>query len=111
MNSPNPKPLVSIIINCYNGEKFLKKTLESIIDQEYENWEVIFWDNQSTDNSRKIFNLFSDNRLKYFYAKEHTTLYKARNLACEYASGEFIAFVDCDDWWEKNFLEIRKDFF
>ena len=50
----------------------------------------------------------SFNKLKYFYAKEHTTLYKARNLACEYASGEFIAFVDCDDWWEKNFLEIRK---
>ena len=103
--------LISIIINCYNGEKFLKKTLESIINQEYENWEVIFWDNQSSDNSRKIFNLFSDDRLKYFYAEEHTTLYKARNLACEHASGEFIAFVDCDDWWETNFLEIRKDFF
>jgi glycosyltransferase involved in cell wall biosynthesis len=103
--------LISIIVNCYNGEKFLKKTLESIINQEYENWELIFWDNQSSDNSKKIFYSFNDARFKYFYADEHTTLYKARNLASKYASGEFIAFLDCDDWWKKNFLNARKNFF
>ena len=44
-------PLVSIIINCYNGEKFLKDCLDSITSQSYKNWEIIFWDNCSTDNS------------------------------------------------------------
>ena len=47
--------LISIIVNCYNGEKYLKKTLESIQAQKYKNWELIFWDNQSEDNSKKIF--------------------------------------------------------
>ena len=47
--------LVSIIVNCHNGEKFLDQCIESIINQEYQNWEVIFWDNCSTDNSKKIF--------------------------------------------------------
>ena len=47
-------PLVSIIINCFNGEKYLKETIQSIYNQTYENWEIIFWDNLSTDNSKKI---------------------------------------------------------
>ena len=47
-------PLVSIIINCYNGEKFLKDCLDSITSQSYKNWEIIFWDNCSTDNSKHI---------------------------------------------------------
>ena len=49
--------LVSIIINCYNGEKFLSRCLQSVIDQNYKNWEIIFWNNNSTDNS-KIFQSF-----------------------------------------------------
>ena len=51
----NSSPLVSIIVNCFNGEKYLKKTLSSILEQTYQNWEVIFWDNQSSDNSKKYF--------------------------------------------------------
>ena len=54
--------LVSIVVNCYNGEKYLKKTLESIQAQKYKNWELIFWDNQSEDNSKKIFHSFKDTR-------------------------------------------------
>ena len=48
-------PLVSIIMNCYNGEKYLNQSLNSILPQSYKNWELIFWDNQSTDNSKAIF--------------------------------------------------------
>ena len=102
---------VSVIINCYNGEKYLKQTIESILNQEYQNWEIIFWDNQSTDKSKNIFQSYNDKRLRYFYAKKHTTLYKARNLACEQAVGDYLAFIDCDDWWEIDFLESRKIFF
>ena len=59
-NSCN-KPLVSIIVNCFNGEKYLNEALTSVLNQSYKNWEVIFWDNHSTDNSKKIFRKFKFN--------------------------------------------------
>ena len=104
-------PCVSIIINCYNGEKYLNETLESVLNQTYNNWEVIFWDNQSTDSSAKIFKSFQDKRFHYFYASEHTSLYKARNLAIEKSNCDFISFLDTDDLWDKNKLELQMDFF
>ena len=103
--------LISIIVNCHNGEKYLKKTLESVQKQNYTNWELIFWDNQSTDNSKQIFDSFNEPRFKYFYSEKFTSLYEARNLACKESSGEFIAFLDCDDWWYDDFLSERKSFF
>ena len=51
---------VSIIINCHNGEKFLKECITSILSQKYKNWEIIFWDNCSVDNSKYIFNKYRD---------------------------------------------------
>ena len=102
--------LVSIIVNCYNGEKYLKHTLESIQKQKYSDWELIFWDNQSTDNSKKIFDTFKDTRFKYYYSNRHTTLYEARNLACQKSKGKFISFLDCDDFWYEDFLSDRKIF-
>jgi len=94
------EPLVSIIINCFNGEKYLQKSIESVISQEYKNWEIIFWDNCSTDQSSKIFKNYKDDRLKYYLADNHTKfLYEARNYALEKARGDFIAFLDVDDWW------------
>ena len=74
------KPLVSIIINCFNGEKYLREAINSVIAQSYENWEIIFWDNKSTDKSAKIFQSYNDKRLRYFLAPFHTELlYEARN--------------------------------
>jgi len=105
------KPLVSIIVNCFNGEKFLKESLDSVTNQSYKNWEVIFWDNKSLDNSKKIFHSFKDKRFKYFNASEHTTLYRARNLAIKESRGELIAFIDVDDLWEKNKLEMQVSLF
>ena len=64
------KNLVSIIMNCYNGEKYLEKSLESIITQNYTNWELIFWDNQSTDNSKKIFDRFSKPNFTYHFKNQ-----------------------------------------
>ena len=58
------KPLISIIMNCYNGERFLRYSLKSIIDQTFKNWELIFWDNLSTDNSKKIFLSFKDRTIQ-----------------------------------------------
>jgi len=98
-------PLVSIIVNCYNGEKYLREAIASVLSQTYKNWELIFWDNQSDDNSAEIFKEYIDHRLHYCYAPNHTRLYAARNYAYEQSKGEFIAFLDVDDWWESTKLE------
>ena len=96
---------VSVIINCYNGSRYLKKTLESLINQSYKNWELIFWDNQSKDGSNKIYNNFNEKRFQYFRAKKHTSLHKARNLALSKCSGDIIGFLDTDDYWSKSKLK------
>ena len=103
----NNYPLVSIIMNCYNGETYLADALKSILSQTYKNFEVIFWDNQSHDNSAFIYKSFKDKRLKYYYAKKKTSLYRARNLALKKTRGEFIAFLDTDDVWLKNKLSSQ----
>ena len=105
------KPLVSVIVNCFNGEKYLKEALTSVLNQSYENWEIIFWDNRSTDNSKNILNYFKDRRIKYFFDEKHTTLYQARNLAIKKSNGELLAFIDADDIWEKNKLELQVPIF
>ena len=99
------QPLVSIIMNCYNGQAYLDEALNSVVNQTYKNWELIFWDNISTDGSYKIFSKYKDSRFKYFSSNEHTILYKARNLAVKKASGTLIAFLDTDDIWLPNKLE------
>ena len=68
------QPLVSIIMNCYNGEKYLNKAIDSIISQTYKNWELIFWDNFSNDKSENIFRKFKDKRLKFFKGKKFVKL-------------------------------------
>ena len=96
------KPLVSVIMNCYNSDTYLGEAIDSVISQTYKNWEIIFWDNQSTDKSAEIVKSYDDERIKYFYAPSFTSLYEARNYAIEKANGEYIAFLDCDDKWYKN---------
>lgn len=106
----NTKYLVSIIMNCYNGEKYLTKSIRSVINQSYNNWELIFWDNQSDDNSEKLIKSLKDNRIKYFRSKKFTSLYEARNLAIKKAKGSFICFLDTDDWWVKKKIERQINF-
>ena len=100
-------PLVSIIMNCYNGETYLYDSIKSVLSQSYENWELIFWDNRSQDKSAEIFKSYNDKRLKYYYAPKHTFLYEARNEAIKKTSGEYIAFLDTDDFWEKDKLKLQ----
>jgi len=93
-------------MNCYNGEEYLREAIDSVINQTYKNWELIFWDNKSTDRSASIFKEHKDKRLKYYLASSHENiLYKARNYALEKAKGNFIAFLDVDDWWYIDKLE------
>jgi len=100
------QPLVSIIMNCYNGDRFLKEAIDSVYGQNYPNWEIIFWDNASTDNSASIAKSYDD-RVKYYFASKTTLLGKARNLAVKKASGKYIAFLDCDDIFLSEKLDIQ----
>ena len=105
------QPLVTILMNCYNGEAYLRQALESVVAQTYRNWELIFWDNQSTDRSAEILKNYEEPRFRYFCAPRHTKLYEARNYALEQAQGEFISFLDVDDWWEPEKLEKQVPLF
>ncbi len=96
-------PKVSIIVNCYNGDEYLRQAIDSIYQQTFTDWEIIFWDNNSNDKSADIAKSY-DNKLKYFLADQTTPLGEARQLALEKASGEWIAFLDTDDYWFKEKL-------
>jgi glycosyltransferase involved in cell wall biosynthesis len=100
-------PMVSVIMNCYNGEEFLREALDSVIAQDYKNWEIIFWDNCSTDKSAEILKSYNDSRIRYFRGNKHVLLGEARNYAIEKAGGDFIAFLDVDDVWMPNKLSVQ----
>ena len=98
-------PKVSIIINCLNPEFFLQEAIDSIYAQTYHNWEIILWDNASTEDIQSFITSYDD-RLHYFKAEKTVNLGEARNLAMSKAKGELIAFLDCDDIWMPDKLSL-----
>jgi len=105
MRRKDKNPLVSIIINCYNGEKYLKKTINSALHQTYKKIEIIFWNNKSIDKSKDIILSYKDKRIKYFSSKKYLKLYEARNEAIKVSKGKYISFLDVDDWWVPKKIE------
>ncbi len=101
---------VSVIMNCFNCSKYLHEAIDSIYAQTYKDWEIIFWDNASTDNSAEIARSY-DNKLRYFCSESTLPLGNARNLAIEQARGEYVAFLDCDDAWLPEKLEKQLELF
>lgn len=101
----NNQPLVSILMNCYNGEKYLKEAIDSIYAQTYNNWEIIFIDNCSVDNSAEIAKSYDDGRLKYYQTEKNIPLGAARNFGLKLISGKYLAFLDTDDIWMFDKLE------
>ena len=85
---------ISIIMNCFNGEKFLNESINSLLNQTYKNWELIFFDNKSTDKSANIVKNLNDKRIKYYRSNNKIKLGLARKKALDKANGEFIAFLD-----------------
>ena len=106
-NTAEYRPLVSVIMNCLNCAAFVSKALDSIYAQTYPNWEIIFWDNASSDRTAEIVRQYDD-RLRYFRGPNTVPLGEARNLALAEAKGELIAFLDTDDLWlpEKLALQV-----
>ena len=102
------KPLVSCIITCYNQEAFIKKALESVINQTYKNLEIIIVDDFSKDKSKQIIESFNDERINTICHKKNSGLpAKTRNTGIKAAKGKLIAFLDADDLWKPNKLEIQ----
>lgn len=101
----NNNDLISIVVPIYNVEKYLNKCIDSILSQEYKNIEIILVDDGSTDNSGKICDDYTkkDNRIKVIH-KENGGLSDARNVGMEKAIGEYIAFIDSDDYIGKDYI-------
>lgn len=97
--------LVSIITPCYNSEKFIAETYQSINQQNYTNWEWIIVDDCSIDHSVEIIRSLNDQRINLIVQKDNQGAAKARNLALSKAKGRYITFIDSDDLWLPEFLE------
>lgn len=100
------KPFFSVIIPTYNREKIIHKTIESVLNQSYKNWELIIVDDGSTDNTRTSVLEYStnDERIKYVY-QNNAERSVARNNGTKHASGDWICFLDSDDAFKRNHLE------
>lgn len=106
------KPLVSIITPIYNGEKTIGKTIESVINQTYNKFEMIIVDDLSNDKTVDIVKKYQkkDDRIKLFILDKKSGASGARNFAIKKATGKYVAFLDGDDLWKKDKLEKQVKF-
>jgi glycosyltransferase involved in cell wall biosynthesis len=102
--------LVTVVINCLDGERYLREALDSVFAQTYPDWEIVFWDNHSSDATGRIASSYGD-RVRYFRSDETHPLGQARNLALHEAKGDLIAFLDADDIWLPRKLEKQVPLF
>lgn len=108
----NNMDLVSIITPTYNSEKYIKETISSVLSQTYQNWEMIIVDDCSTDNTVRIIEeeMEKNSRIRFIQLQENQGAAVARNTAINYANGRYIAFLDSDNLWEMNKLEVQVSF-
>ena len=106
------KPLVSIVTPVYNGEKFIKYTIESVINQTFKDFEMIIVDDISNDKTSEIVKSYvkKDKRIQYYLLPQKSGAAMARNYAISKAKGRYIAFLDGDDLWYPEKLEKQVKF-
>lgn len=102
--------MISVIVPVYNSDKYLSDCIDSILNQTYEDFELILVDDGSADNSGKICDIYAikDARIKVFH-KENGGVSYARNIGLKAATGDYIQFIDSDDYIKENFLQILHD--
>jgi teichuronic acid biosynthesis glycosyltransferase TuaG len=112
-NTPFKSNFFSIIVPCFNGQKYIDRCIKSILSQTYNGFEVLVIDDGSSDSSYEILKKYSDEdkRIKLIRHKINQGLSSARNTGLNNAVGQFIAFLDIDDWWPKNKLNIYAGYF
>lgn len=98
-------PRVSIIMNVRNGAAYLREALDSVMAQTFQDWDLIVFDDRSTDESAQIVAEYQDKRIRYVLSPEDVPLGRARNQAIGQAKGEWLAFLDQDDIWELDKLK------
>jgi glycosyltransferase involved in cell wall biosynthesis len=98
-------PSISIVMNIWNGAPYLREAIDSVLAQSYSDWELIAWDDCSTDTSADVVRSYADPRIRYFCAEERVPLGRARHLALREVQGEWVAFLDQDDVWHAEKLE------
>ena len=99
------KPYVSVVIPTFNHAKFLKKALDSVVAQSFQNWEAVVVNNFSTDNTIEVVNSLADPRIKLFNFSNNGVIAASRNHGLKEAAGDFIAFLDSDDVWYPSKLQ------
>ena len=97
-------PAVSVIMNCLNSSRDLREAMDSLMAQTFTDFEVVFWDNCSTDESPAIAQSYGE-KVRYFRGESIVPLGEGRNLALAQARGRYLAFLDCDDLWKPTKLE------
>jgi len=104
--------LISIITPTYNCGEYIAKTIESVIAQTYQKWEMIIVDDCSSDNTREIVETYikNESRIKYYCLENNSGAAVARTKAMELAEGQYMAFLDSDDIWMKNKLQLQLQF-
>lgn len=102
---PNMKPLISVVIPTYNHAHFLERSIGSVLEQTYSNLEILVIDNNSTDNTKTVIENFNDQRIKYLTIDNQGVIAASRNLGIQASVGDWIAFLDSDDYWDEKKLE------
>lgn len=110
MTADDQNPLISIIAPMYNLESFIEETIQSVLNQTYQNFELIVVDDRSTDETVAVVNTFNDARIKLIENKTNVGAGQSRNNGIEAATGQFIALLDADDMWYPNKLLAQLNF-
>lgn len=99
------KPLVSVVIPSYNHASYIGKALDSVCKQTYSNWEVIVVDNHSSDKTDLVLKDYANDKIRICKIHNEGVIAKSRNYGIKEAKGDWIAFLDSDDWWDTNKLQ------
>lgn len=102
--------MISVIMPLYNNEKYVIEAIQSVINQTYKDWELIIVNDASRDNSKEVVEKFLekqvDSRIKFINLEKNKGVSFARNLGIRESKGEYISFLDSDDFWNKDFLKL-----
>ena len=101
------KPFFTVVIPTYNHEFFLKKAVNSVLNQTFDDYEIIIIDNYSDDKTEEYIKSLNNQKIRFFKIQNHGLLAKSRNLGIKEAKSDWIAFLDSDDLWYKDRLQIQ----
>ena len=109
--SEPPRHFFTVIMPCFNGEKYISQAIKSVLTQTFTDFEFIIINDGSTDNSLKVIESFAnqDDRIRIISHKPNRGASATRNKGLDQARGRFVAFIDCDDWWPEEKLGVYAD--